>query len=235
MPTSPPLRVPVLPRLASWNKADDPDQVQLGEYLAAADELLRPRYQRLTGPLALRLDVGLPQAAGLLDQRDLDNYLLPLATRLNRATADGLTCAWGTKQHSASSYVRIEQAIPETASPPFDCCHTVHTDASAQSEAFKKQIRDQLSAASPLPPGPVHMQLSFRVGPNRNWLNLWKPTIDALGHILGHAPAAGPWAPLDGRIVNLGLHCRVDPSMGNDLLIAIAARHIPAQSPRRHN
>lgn len=36
-------------------------------------------------------------------------------------------------------------------------------------------------------PPPVRMQMSFTVGPGRNWLNLWKPAIDALGKILGHA------------------------------------------------
>ena len=82
------------------------------------------------------------------------------------------------------------------------------------------------STASPLPPGPVRMELAFTVGPGRGRMNLWKPTIDALGQILGHAPAAAPWAPLDGRIVDLGLHCRVDPAMGNDVLIAIAATGI---------
>lgn len=99
MPHSQPLRLPVPPRLASWNKAGDPDQVRLAEYLSAADELLRPYYERLNGPLALRLDVGLPQAADLLDRRDLDNYLYPLATRISRNTLGALTCVWGTKQH----------------------------------------------------------------------------------------------------------------------------------------
>jgi len=226
-PSSQPLRLPVSPRLASWNKAGDPDQVRLAEYLAAADELLRPHYERLSGTLALRLDVGLPQAAGLLDQRDLDNYLFPLATRLSRSTA-GVACVWGTKQHSASSYVRIEQAAPAPASPPADCCYTVRTNTSSQSPAFKEQIRDQIGTATPLPPGPVRMQLCFTVGPSRNWLSLWKPAIDALGQILGHAPTTAPWAPLDGRIVDLGLHCRVDPLMGNDVLIAIAAQRIRA-------
>jgi hypothetical protein len=70
------------------------------------------------------------------------------------------------------------------------------------------------------------MQLCFTVGPNRNWLNLWKPAIDALGQILGHTPAAGPWAPLDGRIVDLGLHRRVDPRIANEVLITIAAQRI---------
>jgi hypothetical protein len=36
------------------------------------------------------------------------------------------------------------------------------------------------------------------------------------------AAARDSRAPLDGRIVDLGLHCRVDPMMGNDVLIAIA-------------
>jgi hypothetical protein len=226
-PESRPLRLPVPPRLASWNKAGDPDQIRLAEYLTAAEALVRPHCERLSGPLALRLDVGLPQTAGLLDHRDLDNYLFPLAARLSHGTAATFACVWGTKQHAASSYLRIEPATPASSSPSFDCCYTVHTSASTQSAAFKKQIHDQLGSAQPLPPGPVHLQLHFTVGPGRNWLNLWKPAIDALGKILGHPPAAPDWAPLDGRIVDLGLHCRVNPALGNDITITIAAKRMP--------
>jgi hypothetical protein len=85
MPAGTPLRLPVPPRLASWNRAGDPDQIRLAGYLDAAEALLRPRLEQLSGPLALRLDVGLPGSAALLSQRDLDNYLLPLAARLSRA------------------------------------------------------------------------------------------------------------------------------------------------------
>jgi hypothetical protein len=67
MPGSQPLRLPVPPRLASWNRAGDQDQVRLGGYLDAAEALLRPRLKQLSGPLALRLDVGLPGSAALLD------------------------------------------------------------------------------------------------------------------------------------------------------------------------
>jgi hypothetical protein len=42
-------------------------------------------------------------------------------------------------------------------------------------------------------------------GPARNWLTIWKPTI-----------------------VDLGLHRRVNPSMGNDVIITIAATSIRA-------
>ncbi|MFI5066927.1 MAG: hypothetical protein ACHP9Z_23530 [Streptosporangiales bacterium] len=226
-PDSQPLRLPVPPRLASWNKAGDPDQVRLAEYLAAAEALVRPHRERLSGPLALRLDVGLSRTAGLLDHRDLDNYLFPLAARLSHGTAGTFACVWGTKQHAASSYLRIGPATPASSSPAFDCCYTVRTSSSAQSAAFKEQIRDQLGSAQPLPPGPVHLQLLFTVGPGRNWLNLWKPAIDALGKMLGHAPAAPAWSPLDGRIVGLGLHCHVNPALGNDITITVAAKQMP--------
>jgi hypothetical protein len=72
------------------------------------------------------------------------------------------------------------------------------------------------------------MQLGFTVGPTRNWLILWKPTIDALGPLLGYTPSAGPSSPLDGHIVDLGLHRRVNPSTGNDVIITIAATGIRA-------
>ena len=200
--------------------------MRLAAYLDATGELLRRYYERLSGQLALRLDVGLPQTTALLGQRDLDNYLFPLATHLSRRMPGTLACAWGTKQHSASSFARIEQAVPAAAGPSSDYCCTVLTTASSQSLAFKEQIRDQLSTLGPLPPGPIQMQLCFTVGPARNWMSLWKPAIDALGPILGHAPGAGTWAPLDGRIVRLGLHCQVDPGLGNHVLIAIAAARI---------
>ena len=146
-----------------------------------------------------------PRTANLLDQRDLDNYLLPLATRLSRSAAGGFASVWGTKQHAGSSFVRVEQATAASSAQLFDCCYEVRTGASSQSHAFKEQIRDQLASGAALPPGPVRMQISFTVGPGRNWMNLWKPTIDALGKILGNATTANRWAPLDGRIVGLGL------------------------------
>ena len=192
MPVSQPLPLPVPPRLASWDRAGSPDQVRLTGYLDAAEVLLRPRLEQLHGPLALRLDVGLPGSAALLDQRDLDNYLLPLAKRLSLIGPGAVACVWGTKQHADCSLIRIERAVSAPAAPSSGHCYTVRTSASSQSTAFKEQIRAQLSGASPIPPGPVRMQLCFTVGPTRNWLNLWKPAIDALGQILGHAPAAGP-------------------------------------------
>ena len=74
------LELRVAPRLASWNKADDPDQIRLQEYLDDTEALIAGA--RIRGPWALRLDVGLPSSRDLLDASDLDNYAYPLATRL---------------------------------------------------------------------------------------------------------------------------------------------------------
>lgn len=41
--------------------ASNPDQIRLGDYLDEVEELLRPHYEHLAGPMALRLDVGLPR------------------------------------------------------------------------------------------------------------------------------------------------------------------------------
>ena len=62
IPAGPAVQLDVEPRLASWNRAGDPDQMKLEAFLAATEQLLRPRYEQLTGPLALRLDIGLPPA-----------------------------------------------------------------------------------------------------------------------------------------------------------------------------
>ena len=99
----------------------------------------------------------------------------------------------------------------------------VHTTASGSTTAYKQQIHDQLIGASELPVGPVSLQISFTVGPRRNWLNLWKPTIDALDPILGRTRPDRSWHPRDGRITELGLHSTVDQELGNDVLLAIAA------------
>ena len=73
IPAGPAVQLDVEPRLASWNRVGNPDQMKLEAFLAATEQLLRPRYEQLTGQLALRLDIGLPPATRLLDQRDLDN------------------------------------------------------------------------------------------------------------------------------------------------------------------
>jgi hypothetical protein len=75
----------------------------------------------------------------------------------------------------------------------------------------------------------VHLQLHFTIGPGRNWLHLWKPTIDALGENPRPWPERTRLGSLGGRIV---AHRRPWPAPprrsrpGNDVTITIAARQM---------
>ena len=206
----------VAPRLASWNKADHPDQVRLRAFLDDTEALLAA--SRVDGPWALRLDVGLPTGRDLLDMADLDNYAYPLASHLKDP---GLVSVWCTKQHSEQSFVRIEAA--REMPPPSTDVLVARTTASASTLAYKEQIHAAVAGAAELPAGPVRLELAFVVGPGRNWLNLWKPTIDSLDPLLGRARPGRAWHPLDGRITELGMHLTVDPAFRHDVVIGIAA------------
>ncbi|MAS53910.1 MAG: hypothetical protein CMJ44_04660 [Pimelobacter sp.] len=203
------------PRLASWNKASDPDQVRLREYLEDTAELLAPAM--VSGPWALRLDVGLPTGRNLIDMADLDNYAFPLATHLR---SEHLVSVWCAKRHADTSSVLV---APVHEAPEPEATYTVRTTASSQTKAYKEQVRTALAGATEIPAGAVQLQLAFVVGPQRNWLSLWKPTIDALDPLLGRTRADRDWHPKDGRITDLGLHVDVDLSLGHDVVVTIAA------------
>ena len=96
--------------------------------------------------------------------------------------------------------------------------------ASASTVAFKEQVHAAVAGAEELPVGPVRLELAFVVGPGRNWLNLWKQTIDSLDPILGRTYPGRAWQPLDGRITELGMHLTVDPAARrSDVAVGIAA------------
>jgi hypothetical protein len=206
----------VAPRLESWEKADHPDQVRLRAYLDDTEALVA--VSRVGGPWTLRLDVGLPVRRNLLNMADLDNYAHPLAHRLKDSD---LVSVWCTKQHSDQSFVRI--AAARESLPPATDLVVVRTP-SAKNPDYKKWINAAVADAAELPTGPVRLELSFVVGRNRNWLELWKPTIDALEPLLGRDPSdVRPWHPRDGRITELGMHVTVDPAAGNKITVGIAA------------
>lgn len=207
------------PQLECWNKADDPAQIRLQRYLDDTESLLAPR--RADGPWALRLDIGLPANRSLLDMGDLDNYLHPLARRLAEPTLgnSGLVSAWCTKQHHTESLVRIEPARAVTG--PSTALRTAVITPPAKE--YKNQVRRAVADAAELPAGPVRLELAFVVGPGRNWLNLWKPTIDALDPLLGRTRPDRDWHPLDGRITELGMHLIVDRDARHDVTVEINA------------
>jgi hypothetical protein len=205
------------PRLASWNSSEHPDQLHLRVYLDAVEASLAPRLVGAAPPQALRLDVGLPADTPLLENHDLDNYLYPLAQRLSKWDNVDLVTVVGTKRHTAASYLSI--ATARHTEPPSGCL-AVRTTASSTSPAYKEQIREQVGDLAELTDGPVHLEIAFTVSPQRNWLNLWKPTIDALGRLLG-SDGQRPWHPRDGRVTHLALHCTHDTTLGNDVLVTV--------------
>ncbi len=207
------LPLAVEPRLASWEKRDHPDQVRVRAYLDDTETALSE--SRVEGPWALRLDVGLPATRDLLNMADLDNYAQPLADRLNDRN---LVSVWCTKQHCTQSFVRIDTAR-EVSGPST----RVLVARTVSASRYKEQIHAAVAGEQQLPPGPVRLELAFVVGPKRNWLNLWKETIDALDPLLGRTWPKRQWNPLDGRITELGMHVTVAPGGSNDIAVGIIA------------
>ena len=211
-PDSEPVVLRETPRLSRWNRSGDPDQVRLALATDHAERSIRERWDQLQGPAALRLDVGLHRSTPLLNRDDLDNYLLPLADRLGR---DRITTALATKRYTDRTLLRAEPA--RTRERPADA---VDVTASAATQAgFQQEIRTQLKDRDMLPEGPLELELAFVVGPKQDWVDLWKPTIDALGPLLGETNRQ--WHPRDGRIVDLALHGTVDDDADEAVTVAI--------------
>ena len=204
------------PRPASWNRSSDPDRIALREYLTETVDQAMPLIPP-TGPWAMCLEVGVPPNRALTTAADLDNYAKPLASALPR---ERLIAVWCSKRHAESSHLVIGPV--QRTSPPSDQIQ-VRTTASADTVNYKQQVRDALSGTAELVEGPVRLQIAFGVGPTRNWLNLWKPTIDALDPLLGRTYPDRDWHPRDDRIVDLGLQVTVDPRLRFEVELSIAA------------
>jgi hypothetical protein len=215
------------PRLANWNRSGDTGQARLTRAMSYSDAQIAPRLAACEGPVALRFDVGLPRAVRLLDERDLDNYLLPLTADLAARSEHPVVSVWGCKRYADETTLRITPARARDDVPDDD---TMLLTASAVGErddfkaGFRQQIHDLAADQDLLPEGPVTLELGFVVGPDRNWLDLWWSTIDGLGPLLGQSPAQPAWRPRDGRIVDLGLHRAVDDGLGDDVVIGLRAR-----------
>ncbi|MBU2664305.1 hypothetical protein KOI35_12450 [Actinoplanes bogorensis] len=217
-PDAVPMPLAGVPALASWDKAGSPGQVQSTAFTSHVTSLVAGPLAGLAGPVALSLHV----ATDNTTSHDLDNYLFPLVPRITASTGRQFASVWGSKGREPASSITVGPARP-VDDPGGVYAFSVRTTASAESVAYKQQIRDQVAAARPLPGGGVALQLAFVVGSRRAWPNLWKSTIDALGPVLGRDSGAAEWNARDGRIVDLGLHCVVDPAAGNDVAIAIRA------------
>jgi hypothetical protein len=234
-PDGPAITLRSTPRLANWNRSGDTGAARLTRALSYSEHLTDPQLAACTGPVALRFDVGLPRAAGLLNERDLDNYLLPLTAHLAGRSPHPIVSVWGCKRYADETSLRVETARPRPEQADADedaVALTLTTSAVGDRDTFKAGFRkeihdlvaDHLGGSEPLPDGPVILEASFVVGPARDWLDLWWSTIDGLGPLLGQSPTQPEFHPRDGRIVDLGLHRAVDPALGTDVVIGLRAK-----------
>jgi hypothetical protein len=127
--------------------------------------------------------------------------------------------------------VRVEQAQPAPVAPRFEASAVAITKASRQRVTYKREVRDQLAHLSAIPPGPVRLEIAWVISPRRNWINLWKPTIDALTPLLGATTPDREWHPLDGRIVELGLHLHERAQAGQAIAVAVGASAVNSWPP----
>jgi hypothetical protein len=176
-------------------------------------ERIDPLVHELAGPLAFQLHVGLPENTDPLWERDLDNYLYPIA----RTLPERVVSVRGTKGRGGPSTVRLEAAVPAVELMiGFDVARSAPDEAT-----WKRAVHGAVKPATELPEGPVALELAFTVGPAVNWPGIWKASIDGLSPLLGRTYPDREWNPLDGRIVRLGLHKTVDASYGREASMTV--------------
>jgi Holliday junction resolvase RusA-like endonuclease len=203
--------LPLAPVLESWDRAGNSSQTRLNAFLTSVEGQLRDLDP--SAPLALSLTVGLPSTSSLTTGgRDLDNYLLPVVRRLGH---ERFFAVFGQKVHGDSSTLAVER-IRELADDSWVPQMKVRTTSSAQSPAWKHEVAAACGAAAPQNhlAGALALEIHYRLSAGRNWAQLWKPTIDALGAVLGVPNPMRPFAPNDDRLVSLALSRSVDETLG---------------------
>src|SRR3954471_13290909 len=173
-PEGPGITLRTAPRLANWNRSGDSGQARLTRALSFSEERIDPQLEECQGPVALRFDVGLPRAVRLLDERDLDNYLLPLTAHLEERSPHPIVSVWGCKRYADETTLRIETARERRDPADDEAVVAMTLNASAGGErddfkaGFRKEIHDRVSehlaGSEPLPDGPVVLEAGFVVG-----------------------------------------------------------------------
>jgi hypothetical protein len=206
------------PRLASWEKNTHPDQIRLRAYLEDLMSRLKP-LPPAPMRLFLHLDVDVGERKHLLHRHDLENYLTPLFGQRGLDPSRFVLVS-ATKKVGQESQLLLGRARPwDDADKMSGWQHfACSSGCGADSRRWKGKLRDELAHMSPqpLPVGPVEAHLAWHCSALRNWVNLWKPTGDAMGPVLGEQSREG-FHPYDDRIVCLGLHLNLDPTVGYDL------------------
>lgn len=144
---------------------------------------------------------------------DVENYITPLVKKLGWRH---FVYAAVTKRVGGGSSISIGPALRRSAVPAW-CGWSGRITGRIGSPEGKRSVRAALRAVvdTPLPPGPVAMHMAWRLSGSRNWVDLWKPTGDATGPVLGEPRyPEKEFHPNDDRITELTLHRVVDDDLG---------------------
>jgi hypothetical protein len=188
--------MPFRPLLESWERQDHRSQVDLRTYRARIRHLTERHLGELEAPLGFGFHVA--GRSDLASGCDLDNFLTPVVRGLGGG--DHFSIVWATRgsadDHSrltlaASSQIDLDVRGASEANISLDVSSQRPEWKAAIARAVGKHPTSENSA-------PIELALTFRVSPKRNWVSLWKPTIDALGGVLGEGARA--WHPRDDRI-----------------------------------
>ncbi|MEZ5101976.1 MAG: hypothetical protein R3C15_19680 [Thermoleophilia bacterium] len=195
------ISLPFPPLLESWERSDHPAQQRLTTYQEKLRELTASALHDLAPPLALGLHAG-----GRPDIEagcDLDNFLTPVVKALGGGNQ--FSIVWATRGRTDEPASLTLAPADALAFDPADAAQIqIDLTASSTKPAWKEQIAaalgDHETAATN---EPIDLAIVFTASPARNWVSLWKPTIDALGGILGEG--SRPRHPGDDRIRQLVL------------------------------
>lgn len=222
------------PKLASWNAKSDPEKIAVEKYCDDIEEQFISLLPRTSG-LSLHMEIDVKEQKHLLYNHDLDNYLYPVVKRIG---ARRFTFVSAIKRVGGGSYLQIGSTKSANAGLeekdgwipfPYDAIKGI----SVAKPEWKFNIRNALKDALKdkrvysLRPGGGELQLVWKCSSQRNWISLWKPTIDAMGPVLGEPDPHRPFHPNDDRIISLALHLNVDNSIGWRVPIGMMWRPSP--------
>ena len=158
---------------------------------------LAERVQELRDEPYLALELEVESA-----DRDPKRMLAPLARSLPLRLA--------TVRPTGRNRLRLARA--ERAAPPAEATHLscLRTWGPAASR-WREDLRERFVDVAPLEDGPVALALSWRCSSLQNWVELWGPTGDSLGPVLGERR---PMRPRLERVTELSLHLSHDDRLG---------------------